>query len=177
MVYEGICMVWYMNSNVMMCGHESPRGVVLFTYESGLDLRHFLNWRWRLMRLIPFTLRDATLVPEYWSLKMRKHFRTFMWNELINLPFPRSFQWFFGQLTLQPGASSCWGSELGWLEEGQFSQGKRPSSRKWYLEKMWSYRMIDVTQKYVTQKSYHWIPTSFRGFLVFAKITNVAIQR
>lgn len=71
-------------------------------------------------------------------------------------------------LTVQPGASSCWGSELGWLEpeswKGQFSQGKRPSSPKWYLEKNWSDRMIDVTQK-----SYHWILTGFRGFLVLAK--------
>lgn len=95
MVYEGICMVWYMNSNVIMCDHVSPRGFVVFTYESGLDLRHFFYWRWR---PIPFTLRDTTSVQEYWSLKMRKHFLTFMWNELINLPFPKSFQWFLGHV-------------------------------------------------------------------------------
>lgn len=144
MVYECICMVWYINSNVMMCDHVSPRGLCCSLMSRGWICVIFY-WRWR---LIPFTLRDTTLVQEYWSFKMRKHFRTFMWNELINLPFPKIFPvipvilrpclpcfW----LTVQPGASSCWGSELGWLEpeiwRGQFSQGKRPSSRKWYLEK------------------------------------------
>lgn len=163
-IYGELIMIWYMRCRCMMyvwymnvyvwygtlivmswCVTTFPQGVCVVHLWVGAGSASFFYWRWR---LIPFTLRDTTLVQEYWSFKMRKHFRTFMWNELINLPFPKIFPvipvilrpclpcfW----LTVQPGASSCWGSELGWLEpeiwRGQFSQGKRPSSRKWYLEK------------------------------------------
>lgn len=173
MVYEGICMVWYMNSNVMMCDHVSPRGFVVSLMSRGWICVIFLLT----VEANPFHPQGyyfSTGILKFQNEEAFPHFRV-KWTHkptfsqifpVIPVILRPCLPCFW--LTVQPGASSCWGSELGWLEpeswKGQFSQGKRPSSPKWYLEKNWSDRMIDVTQK-----SYHWIPTGFRGLLVFCE--------
>ena len=64
-----------------------------------------------------------------------------MWNELINLPFP-SFSQIFPVILrpclpcfwsrVQPGASSCWGFELGWLERKRsFKSGQMIPEKNW----------------------------------------------